>query len=67
MAKIKFDIKRCKGCGLCVPVCPKDNIKMSQEANESGHLYAELIDENVCTGCALCFKMCPDLVIEIEN
>ena len=67
MAKIKFRIERCKGCGLCVPVCPNDNIRMSSGINKSGHKYGEVIDEDKCTGCGLCFLMCPDVVIEIAS
>ena len=65
--KITFNVSLCKGCGLCVSVCPKQNIKMSDEVNQTGHQYAQLIDKNKCTGCGLCFQMCPDLVIEITT
>jgi 2-oxoglutarate ferredoxin oxidoreductase subunit delta len=67
MAKIKFDFERCKGCGLCVPVCPKDALGMSSGMNKLGHKYAEVIDEGKCSGCGLCFLMCPDVVIEISG
>ena len=63
--KIKFDIQRCKGCGLCVHVCPKQTLEMSDELNQAGQRYAQLIDKDECTGCGLCFQMCPDLIIEI--
>ena len=65
--KIKFETQECKGCGLCVDVCPKHIIKMSEIFNQMGHRYAEVSDEDKCTGCGLCFQMCPDLVIEIEE
>ena len=67
MAKIKFNVARCKGCGLCVPVCPKENVGMSKEPNQIGSFYADVINQEECTGCGLCFIMCPDLVIEIEK
>ena len=65
MAKIKINIERCKGCGICVSVCPIDNLRMSANMNKSGHKHVEVIDEAKCTGCALCCQMCPDVVIEI--
>lgn len=67
MAKIKFRIERCKGCGLCVPVCPNEAIRMSSGINKLGHKYAELIDAGKCTGCGLCCLMCPDVVISIDG
>lgn len=67
MAKIKFNIERCKGCGLCVPVCPVGNIRMSSSINKLGHKYGKVIDKDKCTGCGLCCLMCPDVVIEITG
>ena len=66
MANIKIDKQRCKGCCLCVAVCPRANIRMSELFNEAGRHYAEIIDEADCTGCALCCQMCPDLAIQIN-
>ena len=65
--RIKIDIKCCKGCGLCVSVCPQKNLKMSEGTNRSGHLYAVIADKDKCTGCGLCYLMCPDVAIEIEK
>jgi len=66
MVKINFNLQRCKGCELCVDVCPKDNIRMSESINKmAGHSCAEIIDEEKCTGCGLCFLICPDMVIDI--
>ena len=67
MADIKIDKQRCKGCCLCVAVCPLGNIRMSELFNEAGNHYAEIIDTDDCTGCALCCQMCPDLAIQIYD
>lgn len=67
MAKIKFDAERCKGCGLCVLVCPHRNIRISKELNQKGHPFAVLIDPARCSYCAMCGRMCPDVAIEIED
>ncbi|MBO5066870.1 MAG: 4Fe-4S binding protein, partial [Clostridia bacterium] len=31
MAKVTFDEERCKGCGLCETVCPKQIITLAKE------------------------------------
>lgn len=67
MSKIKFDTKRCKGCGLCVLFCPQHNLRMSADLNAQGHPYPEEIDPENCTGCGLCFRMCPDVAIEVNK
>ncbi|MEG1509881.1 MAG: 4Fe-4S binding protein [Clostridia bacterium] len=67
MAKVTFNTKLCKGCGLCVKACPKQIISFSKNSNDNGYFYAEVIDMASCIGCASCAKMCPDVVIEVEK
>jgi 2-oxoglutarate ferredoxin oxidoreductase subunit delta len=64
MTDIKVYIYRCKGCGLCVPQCPKNLIKMSDKMNEQGSFYP-IIESDECVGCGLCCQMCPDIAIVI--
>lgn len=41
MAKFKgaivIDIEKCKGCGLCVEVCPQDVIVLGNNVNAKGY------------------------------
>jgi 2-oxoglutarate ferredoxin oxidoreductase subunit delta len=62
--KIIINTERCKGCGLCVSVCPKNSIIISKKSNKSGYFPAEASNAE-CTGCALCALMCPDVVIRV--
>jgi 2-oxoglutarate ferredoxin oxidoreductase subunit delta len=70
--KIIINTERCKGCGLCVTVCPNGGIIISKQSNKSGYFPAEPAPSKVegaknadCTGCAVCAIICPDAAIEV--
>ncbi len=65
MAEIKIDIEKCKGCELCVNICPRNVIKISDKFNSKGLHFAEPINIEKCTGCALCATICPDVAITV--
>ena len=70
MAKVNFDIDKCKGCGLCVSVCPKKIIELpADKINSKGYHPAAIIDgeQDKCIACAFCATMCPDVVITVEK
>ncbi len=68
MSKVTFDTERCKGCGLCVTVCPKKIISLAKETiNSKGYHPAEIIEQDKCIACAFCATMCPDTVIKVEK
>ncbi|HZK57513.1 MAG TPA: 4Fe-4S binding protein [Clostridia bacterium] len=72
MAKIKgkvtFNEDRCKGCGLCVTVCPVNIIKMDENRiNTKGYHPATIYEMDKCIACANCATICPDLVIIVER
>ena len=68
MAKVTFNVERCKGCGLCVSACPKQIIALAKETiNAKGYHPAEVIAQDKCIGCAFCATMCPDTVITVER
>ncbi len=63
--KVVFDERRCKGCELCMLVCPRKIISMKETRNERGYRPATVLEMAKCTGCAICAQMCPDAVIEV--
>jgi len=65
MGKIKIDKQKCKGCFLCISVCPKGMIKESSGLNKRGLKYAEFIERGECLGCSMCALVCPDCCIEV--
>ncbi len=64
---IKIDRQRCKGCELCLPVCPRQVLEMSPGLNDQGVHYAAAVRPEACTGCSNCARMCPDAAIEIRH
>lgn len=55
MNKVTIQEDKCKGCGLCVSVCPKKILKISsQRLNAKGFRPAEVIDIQKCIACAFC-------------
>ena len=62
--KIIIDIERCKGCGLCVAVCPTKNIVISKKSNKKGYFPVETVNTG-CTGCAMCAIICPEAIIKV--
>ena len=68
MAKIIVDKERCKGCSLCIPVCPREILAISDTViNEKGYHPMECTDMDACIGCANCARMCPDVCITVER
>ena len=70
MAKVTFREERCKGCKLCVDVCPKKIVTIREDKlNQGGFHPAGVLEENIdkCIGCAFCATMCPDCVITVER
>jgi len=67
MAKLTINEERCKGCSLCISVCPRGILKLSDDFNAKGYNALVCTDQERCTGCAMCAIMCPDVVIKVER
>ena len=63
--RIVIDAARCKGCRLCLAVCPPEILTISSQLNESGYLPAKVMDMERCTGCGLGAIICPDVCITV--
>ena len=67
--KVVIERERCKGCYLCISVCPNEIITISDTLNEQGYYPAESKDNGKsgkgCIACALCATICPDIAIEV--
>ncbi len=56
----------CKGCGLCLIVCPQKALSFSKELNFLGTNLPQ-VDINKCVACGKCQKICPDGAIKVTN
>lgn len=65
IGKIIIEENRCKGCELCIHVCPQKILQLSSKINKKGFHPIEVTDEKKCTGCSLCYTICPDIVISV--
>ncbi len=61
----EIDVERCKGCALCLQVCPEEILRQAEEFNRQGHRYAECFAPERCTACLACAIICPDMAIRI--
>ncbi len=64
MSKVEIALEFCKGCQICVSVCPKEVLRIGKNVNKKGYRYSEMATDE-CIGCALCALCCPDAVIEV--
>lgn len=64
--KATADVSLCKGCRLCVGVCPVQAIEPLEEINKKGYEIIG-IDRNACIGCGRCYTICPDYVFTVSD
>ncbi len=67
MTRILINTNYCKGCGICVEICPVKVFKLSEEVNEKGYHIANPINHDKCIKCHLCELYCPDQAIYVED
>jgi 2-oxoglutarate ferredoxin oxidoreductase subunit delta len=65
MGKVVVIEQRCKGCQLCIPVCPKELLTLSDKFNSAGYHTVSFTSDEGCSGCALCALVCPDVALEV--
>jgi ferredoxin len=61
--KIEVNRDICSGCGVCVPLCSYDAIKLEK----SGDGAVAAIDDRRCKRCGVCVAACPSVAITLEH
>jgi 2-oxoglutarate ferredoxin oxidoreductase subunit delta len=63
---VTIDSELCKGCGLCISVCPKNCLEIGDKPNLKGYYPAQPSkNADQCNACTLCAITCPDIAIEV--
>lgn len=65
MFEVKVAKDKCKGCKLCIEVCPEGVFSISSDFNKLGAHYAVVENVEKCNGCKRCVIICSDVAIEI--
>ncbi|MBP8784252.1 MAG: 4Fe-4S dicluster domain-containing protein [Synergistaceae bacterium] len=60
-------VNDCKGCGICLSLCPVGILKFSKEYNSRGVHYPEVTDAQKCTSCENCMIYCPDFAMVVRK
>ena len=58
---------RCKGCDLCINVCPNKALEKSKTLNKSVQYPPAAVEGGKCTYCRLCEYTCPDFSIYVAK
>ncbi len=66
---VVFDSECCKGCELCVNVCPVSIIELAPGLNSKGYHFSRIKEgsKEKCIACGFCGMTCPDFVIRVER
>jgi 2-oxoglutarate ferredoxin oxidoreductase subunit delta len=63
--KIIVDPKYCKGCHICISVCPHGVLEVSPQVDNRGFFLPVVKDLEACKVCSLCEMHCPDFAITV--
>lgn len=67
MYSIAYNRPWCKGCRICLNVCPRKVFELEDAVDRDGYQRIRIAGEERCSGCMLCAFLCPDIALEVEK
>lgn len=67
MVKVKVDLKKCNGDGVCVEVCPVEVFELRNVADFPDTEKSVPVREEECILCMACVASCPTEAITVED
>lgn len=65
-AKILVKGSNCKGCGLCVDICPAGVLGLVEDPENKWGISVKVEGVDFCIGCKMCEMQCPDFAIFVN-
>ncbi|MDD5502052.1 MAG: 2-oxoacid:acceptor oxidoreductase subunit alpha [Candidatus Thermoplasmatota archaeon] len=62
---VRIDERYCKGCGICVFMCPKKVLEESEALNKKGFAVPKVAHPENCINCHICEQHCPEFAIDV--
>jgi 2-oxoglutarate ferredoxin oxidoreductase subunit delta len=56
----------CKGCGLCVDICPTGTLQLEDNIESKFGVSVRVDAADYCIGCKMCEFRCPDFAIFVN-
>ena len=63
--EILIDDQFCKGCNLCIEVCPREVLDKGGQRSRAGYSMPKVVSLGNCVSCFLCEMTCPDLALTV--
>lgn len=64
-AHVTLDREKCRGCLLCLDICPNELFLRDSAPNASGALPALMRYPEYCINCMKCVAICPDQAFSV--
>ncbi len=64
---VQLDTERCRGCQLCLGICPNELFKPGLTPNAASYFPVEMQNPEYCINCMRCVQICPDQAFDVPE